>query len=788
MKKLLLACLCAAISSPLYGWSLPVALNTGTWTSNALWQAQMYPAASGGVHVVFLANSLPRYVRLQNSLFGTIRNLPGGSASDVCEAGDGSVYCAQVPTAGYWDPTNIVLQKSTNGGVSWLQILVRQAPDLGVNNREANLFPLVAPCGAVGTTDIVCTWSLTYQERRGVAPDDYWGDTSGHQEYYRYFDGSSWTAYQTIAGVSGINGRYGQGTMFRSLQNNSIYRVYIQTLASTWQFAMNRWNGSGWDAKQVLFTSSVFASSASMAISPSGKMIVCYTTDVMKYRAYTPGVGWSAEANVGNSSVNGKVAGIPGTDDFLIAYWKGFGFTNSQIYVKRYSNGLTAETSIVPSAAFVHIFSDLRISSNGDVYVAYAKKTSTTADTWQLNVVTDPAITAGRGTLAGKVTDQYGASIPNAIVQSGTYSTAADSAGNYSLSIGEGVQNVTASKPYYTSQTINGIVITVGQTTPQNFAITANPPGLVTAFNAVPASGALRLGWTAPSSGNFAGTLIRFSTTAYPANPTAGQQVCRIDASPSSANSFKHSGLTNGSLYYYSAFSYDADGHYSGAVNLTGSPRPVTIGDCKTMAEGSITEMTDKVVSAIYSSDGCFYIQEADRSSGIRVSQSGIAFAVGDRVSIANAVVGTYSQSGVGAERQITGTVTKTSSGTAPTPVIMSCKTVGGESFYFSKGVTEGNGELGTGLNNIGLLAKVTGRVTMLIGAFIYLDDGSDIYDIFETPSYRIGVLVKCPTTPSYNIRDLLSVTGVIRGSVPSGWSTNRRYIVCRTTADLQPL
>jgi len=49
----------------------------------------------------------------------------------------------------------------------------------------------------------------------------------------------------------------------------------------------------------------------------------------------------------------------------------------------------------------------------------------------------------------------------------------------------------------------------------------------------------------------------------------------------------------------------------------------------------------------------------------------------------------------------------------------------------------------------------------------------------------KIGVLVKCPSTESLSIGDVIKVTGVVEGSVPEGWTANRRYIRARTADDV---
>ena len=87
----------------------------------------------------------------------------------------------------------------------------------------------------------------------------------------------------------------------------------------------------------------------------------------------------------------------------------------------------------------------------------------------------------------------------------------------------------------------------------------------------------------------------------------------------------------------------------------------------------------------------------------------------------------------------------------------------------------------GIGLNNMGLLVRIAGTVTTVIGSYVYIDDGSNIEDI----SGRTGVMVKCPSTPSVNVGDIVSATGIVQGSVPTGWTANRRYMQRQGEDDL---
>jgi hypothetical protein len=185
------------------------------------------------------------------------------------------------------------------------------------------------------------------------------------------------------------------------------------------------------------------------------------------------------------------------------------------------------------------------------------------------------------------------------------------------------------------------------------------------------------------------------------------------------------------------------------------------------------------IVSAAYPSEGYFYAQTPDRSWGIRVQGPASGLAPGDRVTISG-VMSVRTFQNIPSERQIaSATVTKTGSGPAPEPLVMNCRSVGGGPFAGTPGVRDG-----TGLNNIGLLVTITGEVKQIIGSFIHVDDGTGVKDV---PG-RIGVLVRVPSTSGLSVGDIVRVTGVIEGSIPLGWTQNRRYIRARTASDIAVL
>ncbi len=102
-------------------------------------------------------------------------------------------------------------------------------------------------------------------------------------------------------------------------------------------------------------------------------------------------------------------------------------------------------------------------------------------------------------------------------------------------------------------------------------------PSEVPAFAATGGDTTVMLRWTNPDDADFDHTLIRYSTVEYPSDPSDGLPVengagGRFANAPASVDSFVHTGLENGTVYYYVAFAADEVPNYSDAVGVTATP------------------------------------------------------------------------------------------------------------------------------------------------------------------------------------------------------------------------
>lgn len=304
------------------------------------------------------------------------------------------------------------------------------------------------------------------------------------------------------------------------------------------------------------------------------------------------------------------------------------------------------------------------------------------------------------------------------------------------------------------------------------------PPQPVTALSAAEGDRSVRLTWINPPDPDFQGTMVRMKVGSYPTSPTDGTLIGDYSGEPGSTGSCLVTGLTNGTTYYFTAFAHDSIPNYSAPTYVSAKPHQLTCFEAKQLSENTWVRLTNKVVTYTSLSQGVTYVQDLDRAAGIRVATAVSGISVGDVVTVEGNVT-TRMLSGVPSERQISSAVISKTGQTSVRPFGLKCSSVGGgPAGSLVPGVVGG-----IGLNNIGLLVRISGRVTAKVNDTIWVDDGSGVID----PTGRKGVLVKCPdVNVPVNVGAMVSVCGVVEGSIPLGYPGNRRQIRIRSYADLR--
>lgn len=219
-----------------------------------------------------------------------------------------------------------------------------------------------------------------------------------------------------------------------------------------------------------------------------------------------------------------------------------------------------------------------------------------------------------------------------------------------------------------------------------------------------------------------------------------------------------HSGWP-GTIAQYHYFVVQIDGYnvYCEAKSDTGAvldswyysvspPVEIPISSIKGLPDGTVVSTTNKTVT-VGTNDlvNTLYIEDEDRSSGIKVYASGATVVAGDGVTVAG-VLGT-----VQGERAITNASATVITPTypVPKPISMLTRDVGGGSLNeYTPGIPGG-----VSTHNMGLLVQICGRVSYVntLGKYFYVDDGCGLQD----GSGQTGLLVHCGGRPIGNTINL---------------------------------
>lgn len=366
--------------------------------------------------------------------------------------------------------------------------------------------------------------------------------------------------------------------------------------------------------------------------------------------------------------------------------------------------------------------------------------------------------------IQGTVKDSLGNFIQGAMVATtaGGYSTTTSADGVYAIAnMNPGSYDVTASKANYRSATTTGVSVATG-TISLNFTITDNtraPDPVVTDAGAYQTSS----------------DSITFSYSTYDPESPITEYWTAVSTSPSFFDiilggewrnvgvqtTHTRTGLTldNGQVYYGLAKARNAVRLMSGngASNGIAIAKGVsTIGLAKAELNTTMIALESKPVTAGFAD--CAYIEEPDRTSGIKL-MSGVG--EGALVSFAGYL------SLVNGERRLTPSfISAPDSGSVPRSLGLQNRALGGGPFNtLTPGITGGKG-----MNTIGLLVTVWGKVSSTGTGYFILDDGS------------CPLKVTSPYIPPINTD--VRVTGI--STVESG-GTVTRLLRARKRADIVP-
>ncbi len=198
-----------------------------------------------------------------------------------------------------------------------------------------------------------------------------------------------------------------------------------------------------------------------------------------------------------------------------------------------------------------------------------------------------------------------------------------------------------------------------------------------------------------------------------------------------------------------------------------------SFGAAKMLADGTYVSLSARIATTSASVfTGFFYIEEEDRSNGIRVAVPAGPVAGLARGSVVN-VIGTIGTTPEG-ERQLTGPIVIiVTTHDPPGPLGMPNRSVGGGDWGIPP-----EGQYGvkdaTGVNNVGLLISTWGTVTYVDATYMLITDGSG--DPIRVSTAGLSTL------PA--VDDYISVIGISSLYKPA--SDRLRYVLPRDDSDVE--
>lgn len=537
-----LASLLLAAESSSGQWSNAALLNTSAEATQEVKNGRVAASRNGGFHAIYTTygSSLSLRYRRYNGSLGqpvTIQNaLVFGAQIREALNGDIHIIWENWVDLGEGEKPYVGWSRSTNGGVSF-------SPPQLISPGDAKA-PILSARGT-GTG--------------GGMLMSFWKPATG-RFYYRLFDGSTWLPEAEIAG-SFCDNQYQLGGIDRSPVDGAVWRCISRKLNNVYWIGIRRFDGVAW-GPEILLSDSTFFSDPLLAVSQTGQVMALWRDgNVYSSVLYTPGSGAGARTIVApNADWGTSLSSIATTGNFCTLF-PADSRVSSRTWAGQWSAAISACNGL---ANGFYVGPDVSSGPDGTLYAAF--ENWNTGKPQQYYAIHPPPPAGPKGTLAGTVRDQYGVPLPGAAVSViGVDGTASVSDGSFSLELVVGTHTVHVSKNNYLPQQYHDISITAGQTTALNATLTATAPGPLAVLGARGESQQNILNWTAPNDGNLSGIVIRYRLDQTPAGPADGQLAADLAVSPGASGSFVHANLTNGTPYYYAAFSYfqDASRHYS---------------------------------------------------------------------------------------------------------------------------------------------------------------------------------------------------------------------------------
>lgn len=420
--------------------------------------------------------------------------------------------------------------------------------------------------------------------RNGIGPVVAWDEAVyADDNYDNYLADWNGSGFNPAINISNTPGGMGYGSVNVNLAvapDGDVTAVWADRITGDYHVNARRRVGGVWQSRQELSTLQTGPATPGIAVSGDNRVHLVYEAQGTIWHQVWSGSAWTSPAGLPgglNSGIRPKIT----VDSQGFAHVVADAFTdgnNRDIFYSTNAGGAWSSwINIANLPGTQSLNPDIGYAA-GLITVTWQENSNGAGGTGVFNTwyTTQPQAAPGpTGSIAGTVRDNLGQLLPGASVSAAGYYHVATTAtdGTYTIpSVPVGTYSVTAAKAWHASQTIDNISVTTGAAVTVDFSLVGTPPDPVTSFTATAGNTANTLAWTNPSTGGFAGTMIRFSTTGYPATPTDGLLVIDRPGTPGSNDGYQHTGLTNGTTCYYTAFAHTDLFVFAGGVNASARP------------------------------------------------------------------------------------------------------------------------------------------------------------------------------------------------------------------------